>query len=129
MSACRFHHQVWLPPFLKLPTGRVALEYSRHALEEAEYDRVGNLLGSLPGSFNFEDHRPVEVTTDGSLQYDRGLYRMRAGPSHDLCLVVCRPEGGRSRVASVWANRVNDTHRSLRRDRYVQPPESTCPTV
>jgi hypothetical protein len=111
-----------MPGFLKLPKGRVKLDYSDHALEEAEFDRAGNLLGYLPDVFDFDAHRPIEVTTDQTLAYDRGLFRMSATPTHDLCLVVCRPDGTRSRVASVWANSVRDTHRSLRTDRYVQPP-------
>jgi len=118
----RFHRGIYFPPFLKLPKGQVRLEYSDHALEEAEFDRVGSLLDYLPSTFDFDAHEPIEVTTDKTLSYDRGLFRMRATPSHDLCLVVCKPDGARSRVASVWANSVHDTHRSLRTDRYVQPP-------
>ncbi len=118
----KFHRQIFMPDFLKLPSGQVWLEYSDHALEEAEFDRAGNLLGYLPEVFDLDANRPVEVTTDNRLAYDRGLFRVRATPTHDLSLVVCRPEGTRSRVASVWANSVHDTHRSLRTDRYVQPP-------
>lgn len=117
-----FHKDHFLPEWLPLPSGEAALDYSRHALEEAEFDRVANLLGYLPSSFNFSEAKPVEVTTDNRLRYERGLYRIPATKEFDLCLVVCRPEGRKARVASVWANKTQDTHRTLRKERYVPPP-------
>lgn len=117
-----FHSDVFMPEWLDVPRGQTRLDYSRHALEEAEFDRVGNLLGQLPAEFDFDRAKPVEVTTDARLRYERGLYRVPATRDYDLCLVLCRPDGGRARVASVWANRVTDTHKTLRKERYVPPP-------
>lgn len=120
--AVQFHRAVWFPDWLKLPGGTAPLEYSRHALEEAEFDRLGDLTALLPTVFDFDAVPPVEVTADARLRFERGLYRVPATKSYDLCLVLCRPEAGRARVASVWANSVTDHHRSLRKERYVPPP-------
>jgi len=117
-----YHPEVYWPETL---TGAVAaigrvlrLTYSRHALEASVSDRVlRNIV--LPDYIKVSDCEVVEAETDDSGKLSKVVLRTeyRQDSRYHLVLVVIP---GRNLVKTVWANRANDTHRSLNRSRYFR---------
>jgi hypothetical protein len=96
-------------PTIPMPSGIMALTYSQHARSAAADDQI-----SLPQFLDPLYAKLIEVEIEGR-KVIKCLYRVKYNRTHDLCLAV-KPDGF---VKTVWTNRVNDTHKTLNRERYA----------
>lgn len=111
----RYHADVYLP---KLPAATFTLFYSYHAKEAALDDGYANLQPFLPRTIETQKVRMVEVDTHvnakGREIVDKLLVRFSIGNGLDLCMVLLAQPNGAWLVKTVYANRSDDTHRTLR---------------
>lgn len=112
-----YHADVFLPKRVRnmVVAGKHTLAYSQHAMRESTSDRYGKL--SLPVSIVVGPSDIVEIEEySGTVR--KYVIRVPLNDRLDLCLAVI-PEGkGRLFVKTVWANEVNDTHKTLDLRRY-----------
>lgn len=117
-----FNRDVYIPPVVlsRLPKGSVQLSWSYHALEEAARDD----FDFAPDEQDMGQAEVVEVTTDSQLRPTKVVVRRTAKPSRDMVMVLSKPRfpGEAWKVVTAWANRRDDKHASLRRDRVAPPP-------
>lgn len=107
-----------------LRNAKVDLQWSRHAQDEADADRYGQieLMDKMDASQGFE---LIELKfNQASRKVSRALYRSQ--PDHNgnsTCLVLAiDPRGGNKwNVVTSWINEANDRHTTLRRERYDFP--------
>lgn len=111
----KYHADIGIPPWVKVPNAAVSLSWTHHARREADKDRLP-LLASLTTS----GAKLFEVVTDDRYQVVRLGYRLAIDDDRDICLVVA-PEGKAWRVVTCWANHKHDSHRTLRREEYESP--------
>lgn len=107
-----YHADVGFPR-VALWTGPVTLKYSAHARAEAA-DKYADL--SLPEYLDVTNLTPFEIEVEAG-KVTKACYRARYSDALDLTLVIA--VGGF--VKTVWANRRNDTHRTLDRSKYTVP--------
>lgn len=114
-----YHYTIGFPKNIALPVGRLRLRYGRHALEAAKTDRYGCLI--LPNSVQAHQLRIIEMeVVDG--QVVKFVARMPYNAANDLVLVIApHSEQGCWFVRTVWVNKRNDTHSTLRRWLYTTP--------
>lgn len=114
-----YHKDVFFPNNLKMPKGLIPVRYSGHALKAAMTDRYGAV--ALPEYINVDRCVPIEVETDGDTVV-KIVLRMNVDTSRDLCVVVGIPEkrGGCWIGRTVWINETNDSHNTLRVDKYAR---------
>lgn len=122
-----YHAEIGFPPQFegKYPTGRLPLQWSRHAQEARFDDRYGE-IPEFP-QFNPEQWELIEVglekTENGGRKYNKFLYRTELDDDNDICIVVKPPSrpGEKWLVKTVWLNQLNDLHRTLDRSKYATP--------
>jgi hypothetical protein len=95
----------------------LALLYSRHALSAAMEDQYG--VPSLPKTLTIRANQVIELETEAG-RVKKLVIRIPYDSNRDLVLVVI-PETFDARVKTVWFNKTNDQHRTLRRELYVKP--------
>lgn len=123
----KFHREVYMPPGLEdacltnLVLRRGRFELSKHAREQAEAKCI-----RLPELIPFQRATLIEATVvDGVVQ--QFLIRFRYDDRLDLCMSF-NPITGR--VPTVWPQRCNDHHRTLRKEQYARPQPvlvESCP--
>ena len=118
-----FHREVYMPKTVRFSSATFSLRYSRHAAEEAQGDRLGDLTMLLPTTYRIDPAQVVEAgMPDGHAIVTHLLVRIPAAPGVDLCLALAPNEEGLT-VKTVWANRSNDSHRTLDTTRYEKGPK------
>lgn len=114
MQETLYHPEVYLPRWFTMPTGRVTLDYTRHALRAAKSDRYGEV--PIFETVNLDNLSLVEMGAVGKTVTKivvRGGYDTLR--DHVLVLIP----GEVYTVKTVWYNLRTDNHRTLRRDRYA----------
>lgn len=117
--AC-YHRDVGFPPHFLPPLGTFRLKYRGHAIKAAREDRYGDLSGLLPQTLDVAKAKLIEVETGPDGRAEKLVYRTPATKLHDLVLVVLVDKSPWE-VKTVWANRRDDTHRTLDRTKYATP--------
>jgi hypothetical protein len=107
-----YNEQVYMP--YTLPRHRIVLRPTRHATAQAR--RKGF---EIPGTLSLAECKLIEVTVDPSGNEVKWLVRTRYDAVHDICIVYLRT----GLVKTAWLNARTDTHKTLVRSRYVQPPD------
>lgn len=113
-----YHKDIGFPEDVKMPTGFspvLKLRYSSHARDEAASDRYGNL--ELPPVVDLRKGQVVEISVVGNTVV-KMVVRFPYDDKKDLVLVIQPADGF---VRTVWANEKNDQHKSLNRNKYVDP--------
>ncbi len=112
-----YHPDVFLPEWFTMPTERVELKYTKHALYACNNDRYGAIpvFKSLPLS----QFRLVEMEA-AHQEVNKIVVRGRLRAGMD-CVFVLIP-GGKYLVKTVWLNKSDDTHKTLDRSRYCGTP-------
>lgn len=108
-----YHKDKRIPKSARVvPATPVALSYSGHAQAAAREDRYGDLTNLLPEVLDFSspDCQLIEVETDLAGKPVKRVVRIPATRTLDLVLAV----GADGFVRTVWANKKNDQHRSLK---------------
>lgn len=107
---------VFVPDWFVAPTERVALRWGKHALLAGMNDRYGVIpvFQSLPLS-NFKVVEFAAVGREVTKIVVRGHYN----DDLDVVFVLIPGREGAHFVKTVWFNKRNDTHKTLRRDRYA----------
>lgn len=125
-----FHRDIGFPDKLVLPTGRIYLEASSHAKQEAEEDRFlepDEDKLNIPDSIELEENMVFEVETDEKAVIQKIVVRWDYDEERDLVMALAAPEGaGYSptdswRVKTVWINYKDDTHSTLNESQYDDP--------
>lgn len=98
--------------------GRVPLVYAAHAYEESKADRYG--VAALPDAIEIAHEDVVEVQVDGG-QPVKAVVRFPYDDVLDLVLVLKVDQSIGFFVKTVWFNRADDKHRTLRLAPYSHP--------
>lgn len=106
-----YHFQLCIPPLYKKPVFEGMLEYSSHALREAQSDRYGSI--PLPERFEARGATLIEVEAVDSVVVKQ-LWRKPIDESRDLVMAITS-EGT---VKTVWVNVRKDKHNTLDPRRY-----------
>lgn len=106
-----YHFQLCIPHAYQKPVFEGELEYSGHAVREAENDRYGQI--SLPERFVARGARLIEVEAVDAVVVKQ-LWRQKLDESRDLVMAIT-PDGF---VRTVWVNTAADGHRTLDPRRY-----------
>lgn len=114
------HYTLGFPADFRPPQGKFKLRYSRHAIEEAARDRHADLSAVIPPFIDTSKSQLVEVLFDKLRQPRKMVYRTPSEWGLDLVLTVY-VDAYPWRVATVWANRRDDQHRTLDARRYDRP--------
>lgn len=108
-----YHRDIGFPKGIILPTGRIQLTYTKHAIEQATLDKYGafDILDSvfIKESEIFE----IEVTEN---KVTKIALRTEYDDECDLVLVI----RGKT-VITQWLNIATDKHITLKRQNYSQP--------
>lgn len=111
-----YHVDIKLPTGFVKPTGRVALNWTRHAEQARENDRYGRIPAFRTATLN--NLQVIEVGVEGS-RVVKILFRGYFSGNFDMCMVLI-PNGERPwTVKTVWLNDRTDTHKTLDRSKYV----------
>lgn len=111
-----YHRDLGLPKGLDVMTGKVRLEWTRHA----EHARVNDRYGDVTkwGVLDLDMCDVIEVEADPkTMQVSKFVLRTGHGPDYDVVYVVI-PRPAAWVVKTVWLNDVNDTHKTLDITRY-----------
>lgn len=109
----KYHKDIYLPEIARNLEFVCLLDYTPHALREAQNDRYGAI--KLPKVFDTRQAEMIDVTLDGET-ITRALYRMDYDEGRDLCLVI---EPNTRKGITVWLNEKTDTHATLDKTRYA----------
>ena len=110
-----FNASVYLPPSLPLPQGVFRLHYSVHAKERILDNKYGRL--SVPGELDTSKAKMVEVELDNK-GICKIVYRIPMDDYFDLCLAIIPKDV--FFVKTVWANRWNDNHSTIKKIAYAK---------
>ena len=108
-----YHHEVYIPTNIKLPTGAYSLTYSQHARQAARSDRYGHI--PLPAYIDTSKAMLIEVEIENG-KILKILYRSQLNDKLDVCIVVIP---GRWFVKTLWINESSDKHFTLNRNKYA----------
>ena len=125
METLLFHKDVFAPDFLFQTSDILRLRYGPHALDAAENDHYGDLRPHLPRRVDLGDPDlsivEVEVLRNGdNASISKRVVRYPVSNTLTLVLVVTAD----GFVRTVWGNRTDDNHRTLKRHLYVQAPKT-----
>lgn len=116
MAVLMFHKDVFIPRCVQSPCFSGELRYSRHALESAKARSRGNLW--LPRVLPVSQASLVEVEWDEFAQaVHKQVWRLPYDDIRDMVMPVLAT----GLVTTVWFNRRDDLHNTLKRERYVTP--------
>lgn len=114
-----YHANVFMPKRIRnmVPQHTVHLTYSKHALREMHTDRYGKLpmLSSV-----CIGHSAIVEVEEYSGKLAKVVFRSNIDEQLDMCIAAIPECKGRMFVKTVWANEVNDNHRTLDVRRYEQ---------
>lgn len=109
-----YHADIRLPRGFRLPNRTVSLRWTRHATDACNNDRYSILPQVI--ALDLNQCRIIEVGVEG--KRIRKIV-VRTDLDDDLDMVFVLIPGPEWTVKTVWANRKNDSHRTLDRNRYV----------
>lgn len=89
------------------------LTYGKHAQQEAQQDRYGEV--KFPTSLCLEKYSVIEVETDDNITPIKILVRISHCQYLDICIAFI-PQTGI--VKTVWLNKKTDKHLTLDRSKY-----------
>lgn len=112
-----YHRDIGFPDRLSLPKHRLQLRYSTHARKAAQDDRYGPIT-NLPTSLPVLRSSIVEAEVDQQ-GTSKLVVRVPYSEGLDLVLVII-PDGAGALVKTVWLNRSDDAHHTLRVGRYAR---------
>lgn len=115
VSSKLYHREIGFPGDVQIPTGHMDLVYSKHALDEANSDRYGQV--DLPDTITFQLGDVIEIEVDNK-QVIKMVVRVSYDDEKDLVLAII-PQNGL--VKTVWFNTRGDKHRTLDKWRYTNP--------
>ena len=111
-----YHSEIRLPDNFVAPRGRVALDWTRHALNAANDDRYGEI--PVFKHARLENLKVIEVGVEAG-RVAKILFRGRIDSERDLCMVLI-PGTGAWTVKTVWVNLFTDRHTTLDRNKYMR---------
>lgn len=120
MQTLLFHKDVYAPAELFKSPGSLRLHYTRHALAAAHDDRYGDLSQFLAQKLIIVPDEIIEVECAVTGELLKRVVRHQVSARLDLVWVVMV----NGVVRTVWGNLHCDHHKTLNRDRYVQPPRT-----
>lgn len=109
MNPLMFHKDVYIPEHARSPIFTGTLRYTNHARNVTNGD-------TLPATFDGTGATLVEAELNpqtGALE--KQVWRMPLDETNDMCFPLLAD----GTVKTVWLNRRNDNHATLRRTRYV----------
>ena len=112
-----YHSEVYMPKLLQQPCFEGRLRYSRHAIDEANSDRYGDI--TPPPYFYVEGkEKLIEVETDSKTgKVVKQVWRQALDDERDIVLVITAD----GNVKTLWVNLKTDKHKTLDRSRYIKP--------
>jgi hypothetical protein len=114
-----YHKDVGFPADTLWPKGRYNLLFTRHAMEQAENDRYGDVSYMLPYELNTATMTIVEAEIINRKPV-KLVVRVHLDCYCDLVLVLAVSTNNHPWfVKTVWTNKRTDTHRTLKHERYV----------
>lgn len=111
-----YHADIRLPDGFHLPNRVVELFWTRHAKGAALDDRYGR-IPEIP-LINLGQVDVIEVGLEGR-RVRKVVVRTNLDDYRDIVLVLV-PGPNKWTIKTVWANLVNDDHKTLDRSRYVK---------
>jgi hypothetical protein len=116
----KYHYEIGFPQtaLAQVKRGKIRLEYTYHAQQEAMSDRYGVI--HLPVFLDTHRAKIIEIETDKQDKVIKVLYRAHLDTERDLLLAVI-PQGDKGKVKTVWVNKKWDRHRTLDRKKYDYP--------
>jgi hypothetical protein len=115
MTETLYHKDLGFPRNFVKPTGKVMLEWTRHALAEAEKDRYGRIPTWKCMTLNRFDVIEIGVVGGTISKY---VLRGKLDDTNDA-VVVLIPGTEKWRVKTIWINRRDDKHKTLDKSRYA----------
>lgn len=109
-----YHADIFIPGWFTMPTERVKLTYSRHALYATNNDRYGAIpvFESIPlSAFTL-----IELGVNAG-KVSKIVVRGRYDENRDVVFVLI--PGDTYFVKTVWINLRSDSHKTLNRNRYA----------
>lgn len=114
-----YHAEVYAPSMLFDVNSILRLKYTKHALAAAAADRYGISNSDLPRILDLGDP-DLSIIEVALLPHRQKKYTVRYPLPNNIDLVLVVVDDGW--VRTLWGNRRNDTHDTLNRKKYVQPP-------
>lgn len=115
MDNLLFHKDVYIPDHAKKPLHEGKLRYAGHARNVSAGSKSIDGI-QLPEEFNAAKAVLVEVELNPVTgQVEKQVWRQSLDAENDLCF----PMIADGFVKTVWLNHKKDTHKTLRKERYV----------
>ena len=118
-----YHKDLGFPITFKYPSTTVELSWSKHAHRQAEVDRYGYI--AKMEKINTDDYIPIELEYDIEKSKPvKMLLRSKFevnGCNVVIALMPSNRGATKAFVKTVWYNKVDDTHKTLRADQYTIP--------
>jgi len=110
-----FHREFGFPKDVPLPTGRLALDHTLHAKEQAAARGI-----NIPLFVTLKRYQIIEITVSQG-RVHKFLIRGSFDEKNDLCMVIlCHWKRGYL-VKTAWLNSKNDNHPTLNPGKYDKP--------
>lgn len=109
----KYHIEIHMPKTALELQFAALVRYTRHALNAAQGDRYGKI--DLPKVFDSRKASLIEAKYQGEKIW-RTLWRQPYNEELDLNIVI---EPDTAKVITVWLNRHDDQHASLREEEYA----------
>ena len=113
-----YYKEVGFPSSIELPSGKRSVEWSEHAIREAEYDINGKIR--YIDNIILDSYRIFEVETDKDGQITKFAYRTRYNAKCDVIYVFMQ-KGNNLFIRTAWLNRRSDKHTTLNLSKYDTP--------
>jgi hypothetical protein len=111
-----YHYKLGFPATFRAPRKLFWLNYTDHALSEAEKEEHGAF--GLPKELNTSTALLVQIVLDPKGRLVQATWRVQYDDVFDAVLVV---DPDRSMVVTCWLNRTDDDHPNLDWTRYDLP--------
>lgn len=114
-----YHKEIGFPIDVKLPEGKFGLEWSEHALREADYDINGKIKPS--NAIIIDPYRIFEIQVEQGKDIVKFCYRTRYNAKCDVVYALIPNGNGAFTVKTAWLNRRSDKHATLNYEKYDKP--------
>lgn len=114
MNITKYHIDIYMPKTALELSFAALLRYTWHARQASKDDRYGQI--DLPAVFDTRNASLIEAKYKGK-QLWRTLWRQPYRDGLDLNMVL-EPDTGK--VITVWLNRSDDQHSTLREEEYAK---------
>lgn len=132
MSETLYHPEVFIPQWFEMPTERVHLVYTKHALYACNNDRYGAIpvFLTIPldkfelVELGVKDSKVNQLGIPAKREVSKIVVRGHFDDTRDITFALIPNQGIRDgkpvyRVKTVWFNLNSDKHKSLNRSRYA----------